>query len=199
MSPINLIFSAFAACLLVLAPVRAEESALGPAVGEALPHDLSAPTAFGEDTNAEALMGENGMALFFSRSVDWCPYCQAEAVEINNNYAEFEALGISVVFVTYDAQDKQQKFIQRTDFQPTLLSDPEAEIINAFGIRNETYGPESKAYGIPHPLVLIVSPDQIVRAKRFEEDFQTNKRSYVNRPTVSEVLEAIDEGLNAEA
>lgn len=201
------ILSAFAASLAMVAvPATAEEMSdaatmktveLGPKVGDAIPHNLALPNTGGEDASFETLKGENGMALFFVRSVSWCPYCKKQAVDVSERLAEFEAAGLSVVFVSYDSVDKQTEFATKNSFKPTLLSDEKIEAINAFGIRNEKHEEGSRAYGIPHPVTFILDTDGIVKSKFYEEDFLSNEKSYRNRPAVDVILDGARSALSS--
>lgn len=178
--------------LAALAPAFAGE--LGPKVGASLPHDLAATDAMGAARTFESLVGPKGMALFFVRSVDWCPYCKAQTLSVDASRAEFERRGLSVVFVSYDAPEKQMAFAKGKNIGVTLLSDPKSEIIGAFGLRNEKHT-SGRFAGIPHPAAFIVTPDRKIAAKLYETDYETNDRSYVNRPEVGAVLAAADGAL----
>lgn len=167
---------------------------LGPKIGAAIPHDLTATDATGATRSFESLVGPKGMALFFVRSVDWCPYCKAQTLSVDAARAEFEKRGLSVVFVSYDAADKQKKFAAEKSLGVTLLSDPKSEIIDAFGLRNEKHV-SGRFAGIPHPAAFIVKPDGAIAAKLFETDYATNDKSYVNRPEVGAILAAADAAL----
>ncbi|MEO0878862.1 MAG: peroxiredoxin family protein [Pseudomonadota bacterium] len=165
---------------------------LGPPIGAVAPHDLSAQTARGGPVTFKALSGENGIALFFVRSVDWCPYCKAQASDISARIEDFENRGFNVAFVSYDSVFKQKKFAQARDFNPVLISDQSLEIINAFGLRNEKHSEGSRFYGIPHPAVFIIDRDRKIVAKLYEQDYAVNDKSYRNRPAVDIILSAID-------
>lgn len=165
---------------------------LGPAVGAAIPHQLI--TADNPD-GFDALKGENGMVLFFVRSLDWCPFCKRQATDVSSRIDEFAARGLSVVFVSYDTPDEQNAFAEKTDFQGRLVSDPGIDVINAFGLRNEEHAEGSRVYGIPHPAVFVVDKDGVVLAKFYEDDFTTNSKSYRNRPAVDLILDGADDAL----
>lgn len=170
----------------------APQGELGPALGETIPHDLSLATAEGDKKNFDSLTGEKGMALFFIRSVDWCPYCQAQAIEVDGRTEEFQDRGLKVVFLSYDPPEEQQAFIKRRKIKSVLLSDIESEVIKEFGLLNENYEAGSRGYGVPHPAVFIVSNDREVAAKLYESDFLSNDKSYRNRPAVDLILETVD-------
>jgi len=166
---------------------------LGPAIGETIPHDLSIMSASGVVRSFDTLVGEKGMALFFIRSIDWCPFCQAQVIEVDGRAQEFEDRGLSVVFMSYDPPAEQQKFIKRRKIDTVLLSDQESEVIDAFGLRNENYELGSRGYGVPHPAVFIINTDKTVAEKFYEDDFLSNTKSYRNRPAVDIILEAVDQ------
>ncbi|MEO1241273.1 MAG: peroxiredoxin family protein [Pseudomonadota bacterium] len=197
--------AAVAAAVTLWAPANAEEpmakeimsAGLGPEIGAAIPHDLNIADSNGEQKDFDALTGENGMALFFIRSVDWCPYCKAQAIEVDVRAREFEDRGLSVVFLSYDEPMKQQEFIERRNIKSVVLSDTQSEVIKSFGLLNENYERDSRAYGVPHPAVFIVNNDKTVAAKLYEEDFLTNAKSYRNRPAVDLILDAVDEAVAA--
>ena len=190
---------ALAISILPAGALRAEEAAaarvadLGPAVGAEIPHSLSAKTAFGDAADFNAMSGDKGIALFFVRSVDWCPYCQAQAIDVNERAAEFEERGLNVVFLSYDTPEKQQKFIAKREIKPVVISDHGAEIIQAFGLLNKKYDEGSRYFGIPYPAVFVINADKQVAAKLYEEDYAVNDKSYRNRPAVDIILDAIDE------
>jgi peroxiredoxin Q/BCP len=195
-------FAALAAVSLLAAgpagaasPAATAQSAeLGPKIGSPIPHDLKASDASGAARAFDDLVGPKGMALFFVRSVDWCPYCKAQTLSVDAARAEFERRGLSVVFVSYDAAEKQKKFASDKSVSVTLLSDPKSEIIDAFGLRNEKHT-SGRFAGIPHPAAFIVKPDRTIAAKLYEKDYATNDKSYVNRPEVGAVLAAADGAL----
>jgi hypothetical protein len=50
-------------------------------------------------------MGRNGLVLFFYRSADWCPFCQAQLVDINTGVPEIEKRGYRVAGLSYDSPE----------------------------------------------------------------------------------------------
>jgi peroxiredoxin len=188
-------FARAAAAVLALsvaamAPAAAEPE-LGPKVGTHIPHELSGRDSKGAARDFKSLIGPNGMALYFIRSVDWCPYCRAQTLSVDAARSEFAKRGVNVVFVSYDSTEKQTDFIRQNDISVTLLSDPKSEIIDAFKLRNETYK-EGRFAGIPYPAVFYVKPDGVIAAKLYETDYLTNDKSYRQRPEVAAILQEID-------
>lgn len=86
---------------------------------------------------------------------------------------QFEALGISVVGMTYDDMDQIQAFHAEWDLAYPLLRDIEGQHVDAWGIRNEEYGEGSFAYGIPHPGIVLISEDGTILAKYAVEGYRT--------------------------
>lgn len=194
MKPLFAAFAAVSLSLAAAATAAAEGPELGPKIGAAIPHDLAATDANGVARNFDSLVGPKGMALYFVRSIDWCPYCKAQALSVDAARAEFAKRGLSVVFISYDPVEKQKEFAQGNDVGVTLLSDPKSEIIDAFGLRNERHV-SGRFAGIPHPAAFIVKTDRKTAVKLFEADYATNDKSYVNRPEVGAVLAAADGAL----
>ena len=177
-----------AVALFAALPVQADEDldilSLGPKVGDAIPHDLSSINHAGEATNLGNLSGENGLILMFVRSVDWCPFCQTQVLDWNGQAEKFTALGYNIAALSYDNEEKANRFVQLRDLKFPVVTDEGSDIIKAFGILNEEHEPGSFAYGIPHPFVYVIAPDGTV-THRFAE------QSYRDRPPVPTVLDAL--------
>ncbi len=176
-------------------PVASAPADLGPAVGASLPHDLTVAAGASAGKSFDDLSGPSGLALVFVRSLDWCPYCKAQAADIGDRLTEFEALGLNVAVVSYDAPEKQALFVKRTGFKGQLISDPSIAIVNAFGLRNEEHAEGSRFYGIPHPAVFVIGSDKVIKAKLYEADYADNAASFRSRPPVDTILAAADEAL----
>ena len=188
---ILLIFS----LLSSVASAQEEKQELGPITGSKIPHDLTMMTTSGKMENYEGLSGENGLAIFFVRSFDWCPYCQTQAKDVNSRAAEFKSRGINPVFISYDSPEIQKNFYDRWQFTVPILSDPESEVIKAFHILNtDGVSESSPIFGFPHPIVFIVGTDGTIRDKLYiESETQINGSSYKERPPVDDILAAIDQ------
>lgn len=64
---------------------------------------------------------------------DDTPGCTIEACSLRDNNDELIATGAEVVGISRDDQDSHQKFMAKHKLNFTLLSDPEAETIKAYG------------------------------------------------------------------
>ena len=67
--------------------------------------------------------------------------------------------------MTYDSLEILDTFHLEQQLSYPLLKDENAKHVNAFGIRNEDYEAGHSAYGIPHPGILFIGSDGIVKAK----------------------------------
>ena len=99
---------------------------------------------------------------------------------------QFEALGINVVAMTYDSVDMLKSVEEDQGIEYTLLRDEGIKHVNALGILNEDYEPDSRAYGVPHPGIFLISPDGIIRAKFAEEGYRL-------RPDFANVVAAAEQ------
>ncbi len=102
-------------------------------------------------------------------------------MELQRNLTKIRAQGLGIAAISYDSRAVLEDFAKRRGIGYPLLSDPNSAIIRAFGILNESPPKNSPFSGIPHPGTYIVSPDGVVTAKYFEEDFR-------ERDTASEIL-----------
>lgn len=158
-------------------------------VGDIIPHSLTLKDQKGKTQSFSNLSGEKGLVLAFVRSVEWCPYCQKQVIELDKNKQKFNDLGYNVATVSYDPIEQMSKFVTTNKPSITLLSDPSSESIRAFGILNENSAKGTMSYGIPYPGVYIIDNNKKVQAKFFEEGYQ-------NRPSARKLLVKI-ESLNA--
>lgn len=168
---------------MIQVAVAADDLELG--VGTQAP-DLGTPLdQTGKPRALVSLMGEKGVVLFFFRSAAWCPYCQAQLIDLNTGVAEMETRGYRLAGLSYDSPDVLDGFAAKRGLRYTLLSDSGSEVIDRYGLRDPQYAPGSKAYGVPQPIIFVISRDGIIKAKLFEHTFK-------QRPPLSLVIETLD-------
>jgi peroxiredoxin len=78
---------------------------------------------------------------------------------------KFAALGVNVAAMTYDNREILADFHSSRGLGYPLLQDENAKHVLAFGVLDEDYAPGHRAYGIPHPGIIFVGSDGIVKAK----------------------------------
>jgi peroxiredoxin len=162
----------------------------GPAVGSTFSEPLALPDQTGNPQTLKTLMGKQGIAVFFVRSADWCPFCKRQLVEVNGRLAEFKALGLNVVSVSHDEVAKIAEFHNAQHMGFTMLADPDGAIVEKLGIRNTEYADGSKAYGVARPMIFIINPKLQITHKYAEE-------SYRNRPDLDKVLAELSRSTGA--
>lgn len=165
-------------------PVNAAED-LGPAIGARVPDIGSPPDQTGTPRTLQSLMGQNGLVLFFFRSADWCPYCQAQMMDLNTAVAALERRGYRMAGISFDSPQILKTFIDRRQIGYTLLSDPKSEIIDRYRLRDPQYKPGSFAYGVPRPIIFILDKTGTIKAKLYEE-------TYTKRPPAALLISTID-------
>jgi peroxiredoxin len=165
-------------------PVNAAED-VGPAIGARAPDIGSPPDQTGAPRTLQSLMGQNGLVLFFFRSADWCPYCQAQMMDLNTAVAALERRGYRMAGISYDSPQILKTFVDRRQIGYTLLSDPKSEIIDRYRLRDPQYQPGSRAYGVPRPVILILDKTGTIKAKLYEE-------TYTKRPPATLLISTID-------
>jgi peroxiredoxin len=177
----------FALLSLVLVPaISAWADDLGLAVGTTAPDIGTRLDQTGKPHELADLMGRNGLVLFFFRSADWCPYCQAQLIDINGGAAEIKKRGYHIAGLSYDTPQILQAFTVKRRLTYTLLSDAKSEIIDRYNLRDPQYPPGNRAYGVLRPIIFVLDPQGVIKAKLYEESFK-------NRPPVGAVILKLDE------
>ncbi|WP_019629429.1 thioredoxin-dependent thiol peroxidase [Actinomadura atramentaria] len=98
------------------------------------------PDADGKPVSLDSLRGRRVVLYFYPAAMT--PGCTKESVDFQGSLGELEAAGVTVVGVSPDAPAKLAKFREKEGLTFPLLSDPDAEVLKAYG----AYG-EKKLYG----------------------------------------------------
>ena len=151
-------------------PADSDDFDPGPVVGSDFP-GVRAIHEGREITLLREFAGPNGTVLVASRSLDWCPYCMRQMIQLQAHKAAFDAAGIGLVAITYDPPDEQRAFIDRFGITIPVLSDRDALSFRTLGILNEQYRPGDVQYGIPHPGMIVIDRDGKVVGKLFVEAY----------------------------
>lgn len=158
---------------------------LGPAINAKAPDIGTPPDQTGTPRALASLMGEKGMVLFFFRSADWCPFCQAQMMDLNTAVAGIERRGYKMAGISYDSPAILKTFIERRNIGYTLLSDPKSVVIDRYKLRDPQYPPGNFAYGVPRPIIFILDKNGVIKAKLYED-------TYTKRPPATLVIETLD-------
>lgn len=102
-------------------------------------------------------------------------------MKLNDIKDQFAAIGIGIGGMTYDKPEIIKTFDEKWGIDFPVLKDVELQHVDAWGIRNQEYGPGTFGYGIPYPGVVLISPEGEILAKWAE-------KGYRSRADWSEVL-----------
>ena len=110
-----------------------------PLIAEYLDRGDDAPDFFLRDQEGfmhslEQHRGQYVMVFFYPR--DFIPYSVKEVRAFENAYQSLKHKNVVIYGVSNDFQDKHQKFHEAFKLTYDLLSDPEEDMIRAYGARN---------------------------------------------------------------
>lgn len=108
-------------------------------VGEKAP-EFTLPDRNGQPVRLSDFAGKRVVLYFYPR--DNTPGCTRQACAFARLYEEFQALNAVVVGVSKDSVASHDKFAQKYGLPFVLLSDPELQAIQAYGVWQE-----KKLYG----------------------------------------------------
>jgi thioredoxin-dependent peroxiredoxin len=109
------------------------------APGDTAP-DFSLVDDRGDKVTLSDLRGQKVIVYFYPAAMT--PGCTKEACDFSDSLDSLQAAGYTVLGVSPDKPDKLAKFRERDGLTITLLSDPERQVLEAWG----AYG-EKKLYG----------------------------------------------------
>jgi peroxiredoxin len=171
---------------------RDAAAAFGPEIGAQAP-DFALPDAEGATRSLADIAGPRGAVIVFNRSLDWCPICIAQTLELQGAAEAFEAAGWGLAVLTYDNTETLARAAERRELTMTLLSDEDSAVIDAFGVRDPIYAePRHRAHGVPYPVAIAIRRDGVVTAKFWHEGGLGAERGYSVRVSAQEMLSALD-------
>ncbi|WP_043311598.1 peroxiredoxin [Pseudomonas sp. ML96] len=104
--------------------------------------DFSATATSGQQVSLSALKGQQVVIYFYPK--DSTPGCTTEGLDFRAHYAEFQAANTQIFGVSMDSLKKHESFKCKQDFPFELISDPEHELCDLFGVYQlkKNYGKE---------------------------------------------------------
>ena len=102
--------------------------------------DFTLPDKDGNPVTLSDFRGKKVILYFYPK--DNTPGCTRQARAFAASYAAFQDLGAVVIGVSKDSAASHQRFAQKYDLPFLLLSDPELEVLQAYGVWQE-----KKLYG----------------------------------------------------
>lgn len=96
-----------------------------------------APEFVGTDENGQKISladfrGKKVVLFFYPK--DMTLYCTIEACNLRDNYSDLQNLGIQVIGISADNEQKHEQFKTKHNLPFPLIADTEKKIINAYGI-----------------------------------------------------------------
>jgi peroxiredoxin Q/BCP len=85
------------------------------------------------DGNTFSIPNGRNIVLYFYPK-DNTPGCTAQACNLNENLSSLEAKGFQVIGVSIDSNSSHTKFKSKYNLQFPLLSDPEHQLAESFGV-----------------------------------------------------------------
>jgi peroxiredoxin Q/BCP len=107
--------------------------------GDAAP-DFTLTSDTGDQVSLRDLRGRKVIVYFYPAAMT--PGCTTQACDFSDSLSSLKAAGYEVLGISKDSPAKLAKFRERDGLTITLLSDPDKEVLEAYG----AYG-EKKLYG----------------------------------------------------
>ncbi len=97
--------------------------------------DFTLQNQNGETVSLHDFLGKRVVLYFYPK--DHTPGCTRQACAFAGAYAEFERRGIVVIGISRDSVSSHAKFAEKNNLPFILLSDPDREAIEAYGVWQE--------------------------------------------------------------
>jgi len=133
----------------------------------------------GKSVKMLSVIKEKPTVLVFFRG-GWCPYCNAQLIDLRKALPMIEELGYQLVAVSPDTFEKSGENLNKNNLNFRLLSDPTMDAITSFGL---AYAPEKykntlREYSnnknedvIPIPTVYVVDKNGLIQFQYANTDF----------------------------
>ena len=154
----------------------------------------------GKPVASRDLLAKGPLVVSFYRGV-WCPYCNMELQALQAELAEIQARGANLVAVSPQTAPNSRKSQRDNKLGFPILSDPKADVANAFGIRFalpdylvDVYKSfkndlplinADPSWVLPIPARYVIGSDGIIAYAEINPD-------YTQRPDPSELLPVLD-------
>ena len=102
--------------------------------------DFTLPDKQGRNVSLSDFLGKKVVLYFYPK--DNTPGCSRQACAFAQNYSRFEERNVVVIGISKDSAASHLKFAEKYDLPFILLSDPERQAIEAYGVWQE-----KKLYG----------------------------------------------------
>lgn len=118
----------------------------------------------GLQISTQSLLGQSYVLYFYPK--DNTPGCTTETAAFRDAYADFSALGCAVFGVSRDSLKSHENFKAKLELPFELISDPEAQMCQAFAVMKEKNMYGKKVWGIERSTFLIDAQGVVVQVWR---------------------------------
>ncbi len=143
-------------------------------VGQQAP-DFTLQNQLGESVSLQALLASHRLLLYFYPKA-MTPGCTVQACGLRDIQVELAAKNVQAVGVSTDAVKSLAKFAARDQLNFTLLSDPEHQLADAFGVWGEKKF-MGKVYDGIHRISFLIEQDG--RISQVFDSFKTSNHHEV--------------------
>jgi len=123
---------------------------------------------------SELLKTQQVLVYFYPKAMT--PGCTVQACALRDSQAELAAKGVTVVGISTDPVKSLAKFVVRDQLNFRLLSDPDHQIADAFGVWGEKKF-MGKIYDGIHRTSFLIGTDGLI--KQVYQDFKTSNHHEV--------------------
>lgn len=104
--------------------------------------------------------GQMTVVYFYPK--DDTPGCTKEACSFRDTYADYKQAGVEIIGISPDSEKSHSKFIQKYELPFILLSDPDHQVCEAFGVWGlKKY--MGREYEGVYRTTFIIGPDGIIK------------------------------------
>ncbi len=124
--------------------------------------NFTLPDAQGEKVSLKDFQGKKNVVLYFYPK-DMTPGCTQEACDFSENLSEFYKKDVVILGVSFDSEEKHQKFIQKYNLKHRLLSDQDKKVAELYGVYQEKSLYGKKFMGIVRSTFVINKKGKIIK------------------------------------
>lgn len=126
--------------------------------------DFTLEASSGESVTLSEYRGKPVVLFFYPK--DMTPGCTMEACDFRDQFEEFNEVGAVVFGISRDPISSHQKFIQKHNLPYLLLSDPEGEVCEKYGVLKEKSMFGKKFIGIERSTFIIDAEGKVAKVYR---------------------------------
>lgn len=189
-----------------------EEGTVATSANDVKPVDVGAKAPTGQVDRADGtkadlatLYAEKPTVLIFYRG-GWCPFCTAHLAAIGAMQEELVAMGYQIIAISPEAAARTSATAEKHQINFTLLGDPDANVIKAFGLAfklDDATLEKYKGYGIdlevssggrthhilPVPAAYVIDKQGKIRYAHWDADYKARIDATELRDVATKVSE----------